>query len=73
MRSLIQIFESGEDPDLDTCAKNVHSVTGLLKKYLKELPEPLLTYELYDMFIAASGIPDQASRFLSFFLFLSFL
>jgi len=29
-----------------------HVVTGLLKLYIRELPEPLLTYELYDQFLA---------------------
>jgi len=27
---------------------DVHVLTGLIKMYLRELPEPLLTYELYD-------------------------
>lgn len=38
--------------DLDVC-KTPHSVAALLKLYLRELPEPLLTFELYDCFMAA--------------------
>lgn len=30
---------------------DVHTIAGLLKLYLRELPEPLLTYELYDEWI----------------------
>eukprot|EP01091_Cochliopodium_minus_P017804 TRINITY_DN7063_c0_g1_i1.p1 TRINITY_DN7063_c0_g1~~TRINITY_DN7063_c0_g1_i1.p1 ORF type:complete len:642 (-),score=214.93 TRINITY_DN7063_c0_g1_i1:58-1983(-) len=33
----------GFDPESDT----VHSATGLLKSFLRELPEPLLSYKLY--------------------------
>jgi hypothetical protein len=32
----------------------VHAVASLLKLYLRELPEPLLTYHLFDHFINAS-------------------
>ena len=30
----------------------MHTIASLLKLYLRELPEPLLTYELFDEFIA---------------------
>lgn len=45
--------------DLDVC-KSPHTVAAILKLYLRELPEPLLTYELYDCFMAANaiGVPD---------------
>lgn len=32
-----------------------HVIANLLKQYLRDLPEPLLTFELYDCFIAATG------------------
>jgi hypothetical protein len=35
--------------------KHVHTVAGLIKMYFRELPEPLLTFDNYDMFIAADG------------------
>lgn len=35
--------------------EEVHNVTSLLKLYYRELPEPLMTFELYDCFIAAIG------------------
>lgn len=31
-----------------------HVVASALKSYLRELPEPLMTYKLYDDWIAAS-------------------
>lgn len=39
-----------------------HAVAGALKSYLRELPEPLMTYQLYDEWIQASNIPDQDKR-----------
>eukprot|EP01133_Synstelium_polycarpum_P003744 gene3744-4318_t len=35
---------------------NPHLVTGLLKQYLRELPEPLCTAELYDLFLASADL-----------------
>jgi hypothetical protein len=35
---------------------NVHNVTGLVKMFLRELPSPLLTYTLYDRWIAVAGV-----------------
>lgn len=32
---------------------DVHTVAGLLKVFFRELPEPILTYELYNSWIAA--------------------
>jgi hypothetical protein len=42
----------GKKVDLNTVV-NVHTVAGLLKVFFRELPEPLLTFELYDAFLAA--------------------
>ncbi|XP_076856420.1 rho GTPase-activating protein 17a isoform X2 [Brachyhypopomus gauderio] len=39
-----------------------HAVAGALKSYLRELPEPLMTYELYDEWIQASNVPDPDKR-----------
>lgn len=47
-------FSLGEDVDLST-EQDPHTVTGLLKYYFRELPEPLMTFALYEQFIAAAG------------------
>ncbi|XP_036428965.1 rho GTPase-activating protein 17a isoform X2 [Colossoma macropomum] len=39
-----------------------HAVAGALKSYLRELPEPLMTYQLYDEWIQASNVPDSDKR-----------
>jgi hypothetical protein len=43
---------------------DVHNVTSLFKLYFREMPEPLLTFDLYDAFIAASGNPSSQQSFL---------
>ncbi|KAL2101103.1 hypothetical protein ACEWY4_002864 [Coilia grayii] len=39
-----------------------HAVAGALKSYLRELPEPLMTFHLYDDWIQASSVPDSDKR-----------
>ncbi|KAK7122800.1 hypothetical protein R3I94_019797 [Phoxinus phoxinus] len=39
-----------------------HAVAGALKSYLRELPEPLMTYQMYDEWIQASNVPDPDKR-----------
>ncbi|XP_046888113.1 rho GTPase-activating protein 17a isoform X1 [Hypomesus transpacificus] len=39
-----------------------HAVAGALKSYLRELPEPLMTYQLYDEWTQASNVSDPDKR-----------
>ncbi|KAM9780422.1 rho GTPase-activating protein 27 [Neosynchiropus ocellatus] len=50
-----------EQLDLDQWAE-IHVVTGALKLFLRELPEPLFPFSSYDKFIAAIQLPDPALR-----------
>lgn len=45
-------FDSEQVPDLsrDVFRQDIHSVGSLCKLYFRELPNPLLTYQLYDRF-----------------------
>lgn len=45
-------FDSEQIPDLtrDVFRQDIHSVGSLCKLYFRELPNPLLTYQLYDRF-----------------------
>lgn len=45
-------FDSEQIPDLtrDVFKQDIHSVGSLCKLYFRELPNPLLTYQLYDRF-----------------------
>eukprot|EP01118_Nematostelium_gracile_P011961 TRINITY_DN4314_c0_g2_i1.p1 TRINITY_DN4314_c0_g2~~TRINITY_DN4314_c0_g2_i1.p1 ORF type:complete len:766 (-),score=242.13 TRINITY_DN4314_c0_g2_i1:1027-3177(-) len=51
----------GEKIDLSK-ESDPHAVSGLLKLYFRELPEPILTFQYYDQFIAAQCIPNQNLR-----------
>ncbi|XP_032519000.2 rho GTPase-activating protein 92B [Danaus plexippus] len=42
--------------------RDMHVVASVLKSYLRELPEPLLTYRLYENFILASRHPTEQAR-----------
>lgn len=42
--------------------RDVHVVASVLKSYLRELPEPLLTYRLYESFMNASRQPTEQAR-----------
>ncbi|XP_048411041.1 rho GTPase-activating protein 44-like isoform X13 [Stegostoma tigrinum] len=48
--------------DVQEYSVDPHAVAGALKSYLRELPEPLMTFELYDEWIQASNIQDQEKR-----------
>ena len=47
-----QEFEAERKPDLrrDVYLQDIHCVSSLCKAYFRELPDPLLTYRLYDKF-----------------------
>jgi len=42
--------------------RNPHLVAGLMKKWFRELPDPILTFELYTCFIAIWSITDPTVR-----------
>ncbi|XP_078426795.1 rho GTPase-activating protein 44 isoform X6 [Cetorhinus maximus] len=48
--------------DVQEYSVDPHAVAGALKSYLRELPEPLMTFELYDEWIQASNIQDPDKR-----------
>eukprot|EP01114_Cavostelium_apophysatum_P010623 TRINITY_DN2457_c0_g3_i1.p1 TRINITY_DN2457_c0_g3~~TRINITY_DN2457_c0_g3_i1.p1 ORF type:complete len:1191 (-),score=436.75 TRINITY_DN2457_c0_g3_i1:57-3629(-) len=51
------IYDSGSQPEMD--GKDCHAIAGLFKLWLRELPEPLLTYDLYSTWVALSNIEES--------------
>ncbi len=51
-----QAFDKGVKVDLSK-EGDVNAIAGLLKLYFRELPEPILTYKLYNTFIATQSAP----------------
>ncbi|KAM0259031.1 hypothetical protein ACHAQJ_003530 [Trichoderma viride] len=45
------------DPDLDIAA-----VTSVLKQYFRKLPNPLLTFDVYERVLESNAIADEAER-----------
>uniref|UniRef100_A0A7N5ZYL0 Rho GTPase-activating protein 44 n=1 Tax=Anabas testudineus TaxID=64144 RepID=A0A7N5ZYL0_ANATE len=48
--------------DVQEYSADPHAIAGALKSYLRELPEPLMTFKLYNDWIQASNIQDQDKR-----------
>ncbi|XP_058016014.1 rho GTPase-activating protein 30 isoform X2 [Ahaetulla prasina] len=57
-------FENDRNPDLnkEPYLQDVHCVSSICKAYFRELPNPLLTYQLYDKFAEAVAIQLEESR-----------
>lgn len=48
-----------------------HAVAGALKSYLRELPEPLLTFQLYDEWVQAASVPETDKKLQALWLICS--
>ncbi|XP_068108959.1 SH3 domain-binding protein 1 [Hyperolius riggenbachi] len=48
--------------DLAEFKSELHAVAGALKSYLRELPEPLMTSELFDDWLKAASVKDPEKR-----------
>ncbi|XP_029107327.1 rho GTPase-activating protein 32 isoform X2 [Scleropages formosus] len=57
-------FDSEQIPDLtkDVYIQDIHCVGSLCKLYFRELPNPLLTYQLYDKFSEAVSAATDEER-----------
>uniref|UniRef100_A0A087XL98 Rho GTPase activating protein 32a n=1 Tax=Poecilia formosa TaxID=48698 RepID=A0A087XL98_POEFO len=57
-------FDSEQIPDLsrELFQQDIHSVGSLCKLYFRELPNPLLTYQLYDRFSEAVSAATDEER-----------
>eukprot|EP00063_Salmo_salar_P073328 XP_014048163.1 PREDICTED: GEM-interacting protein-like isoform X2 [Salmo salar] len=58
IQKLCQVFETQGD-QVDLSDLSPHDVTSVLKHFFKELPEPLLTFDLYNDFI---GVGKEIQR-----------
>lgn len=62
LKVITQLFEHGQPFDLGDLDRfnDVGAITSVLKNYFRELPEPLLTYELHEAFIEATELDKEA-------------
>jgi hypothetical protein len=57
---LVEKIDKEEPVDLGS--NTVVQIAALLKRYLRELPDPLMTHKLYKLWLVASKIPDDERR-----------
>ncbi|XP_056022908.1 unconventional myosin-IXa-like isoform X20 [Ostrea edulis] len=64
VKQLKQNIDSGKEDltAVDIDEYPIHTLTTMLKYFFRELPEPLLTFELYDDFLRTAEIQDEKER-----------
>ncbi|XP_068168168.1 unconventional myosin-IXAa-like isoform X4 [Antennarius striatus] len=58
----IKELRQGLDTDVSSVSLddyNIHVIASVLKQWLRDLPSPLMTFELYEEFLRALGQPDK--------------
>lgn len=60
MERICQLFEAVADR-VDLSEQNPHLVASVLKLYLRKLPEPLMTFALYDEFISITKVSHSST------------
>ena len=48
--------------DIADYGQDIHTIASLIKKYLKELPDPLIPSAMYKKFVECSRLTDQEAR-----------
>lgn len=63
LRVITQLFERGSAFNLEDTDRfnDVSAVTSVLKNYFRELPTPLLTFDLHERFIRAAEVKNDPS------------
>ena len=51
-----------EASTVDFSSYPIHVLASVLKQIFRELPEPLMTYDLYQDFLRAAEVQDDKSR-----------
>ena len=64
LKLITQLFERGHPFDLDDQSRfnDISAVTSVLKNYFRELPIPLLTFDLHEQFVQAVQIKDNPQQ-----------
>ncbi|KAI9205138.1 uncharacterized protein BJ171DRAFT_581345 [Polychytrium aggregatum] len=65
IRRLTTLHENlDRDPrNIDLSQDHQIQIAALMKKFLRELPEPLLTYKLHNLFVATQKLPSETNRY----------
>ncbi|KAG2393210.1 hypothetical protein C9374_009787 [Naegleria lovaniensis] len=60
IEALVKLFDSGKDPELQN--EDPYTICCVVKEYLKKLPDPLTTYELYNSFMELGRTRKNKTR-----------
>ena len=60
LREAAELIDANQTPDLTR--ENAVQVAALLKKFLRDMPDPLLTFKLHRLWIAAQKLEDEDTR-----------
>ncbi|KAJ9103392.1 hypothetical protein QFC19_004491 [Naganishia cerealis] len=65
-KQITQLFERGQYDAFDLQDSDrfndINSITSVLKNYFRQLPDPLLTYDLHESFVAAASIKGTEAK-----------
>ncbi|KAF3928148.1 Myosin-IXa [Arthrobotrys entomopaga] len=61
LKELTALLDGGNE-NVDLVKEGPVQVAALLKKFLRELPDPLLTFKLYKLFIVSQKLPDDDKK-----------
>ncbi|PWW73157.1 RhoGAP-domain-containing protein [Tuber magnatum] len=61
MRHIQEAFERGDDSPFDSNV-DICGVTSVLKQYFRNLPTPLLTYDIYERFVDTTTVFEEETR-----------
>ncbi|KAF3919682.1 hypothetical protein ABW20_dc0105869 [Dactylellina cionopaga] len=61
LKELIALIDSGSE-NVDMVKEGPVQVAALLKRFLRDLPDPLLTFKLYKLFIVSQKLPDEEKK-----------
>ena len=60
LKDTAEAIDQGQTPDLSR--ENPVQIAALLKKFLREMPDPLLTFKLHRLFVLTQKIADEEKR-----------
>ncbi|KAM0756568.1 hypothetical protein T439DRAFT_309052 [Meredithblackwellia eburnea MCA 4105] len=55
-------IDAGQDVSSHLSSFDIHNITGLIKMFLRELPEPLIPFDFYAPFLEANAIQEFDDR-----------
>jgi len=62
VKTIQEGFDKNENFDISDPDMDITAVTSVLKQYFRKLPNPLLTYDVYDQVLEISNLPNDTEK-----------